>query len=82
MAPADLDVTIEGPVSTETSVSFKTASDYLKLAVGTYTISVMEAGVDSVILATSSVEITNKRHTSVISGADAGNISILNLQDD
>lgn len=80
----DVDVKIAGDDTTITlaATAYKTATDYLRVPAGSYTITVTAAG-DTTALLTSSLSAANKRQTSVILGStSAGTLALMNLADD
>lgn len=72
----------DASVSINRSLSSGAETGYLRLPVGNYQIQVIApADTTQAILATTSVSVTKNRKTSILVGADATNLSFVNLED-
>ncbi|MBD3376636.1 DUF4397 domain-containing protein [candidate division KSB1 bacterium] len=81
-APAvDLEVVGSDTSFAYEGVGYEAATPYAKIPAGTYEVMVYAAGDTNAIL-TTSVNVGNKRHSSLVVGdAEAGTLSFLNLED-
>ncbi len=78
----NLFVKIAGPDTVRLSdTAFESATNYLQLPVGNYTISVATTADTTAILASATINAVNKRQTSVILGS-ANALELVNLTDD
>lgn len=65
------------------NAAYKSASSYLELPVGNYTVTVAAASDTNTVLTSTTLSAANKRQTSVILGsASAGTLAFANLADD
>lgn len=65
------------------NAAYKSASSYLELPVGNYTVTVAAASDTNTVLASTTLNAANKRQTSIILGsASAGTLAFANLADD
>jgi hypothetical protein len=81
----DLHVKITGSGANLTlrNRTYKSATEYLHLPAGDYTISVATATDTTTVIASSALSAANKRQTSLILGSTtAGTLSLSNLADD
>jgi Domain of unknown function (DUF4397) len=80
----NLFVKIVGPSTVRLNdTAFRSATNYLPLPAGNYTISVATTADTTTVLASATLTAVNKRQTSVILGsADAGTLTLMNLTDD
>lgn len=81
-AAPNLFVKIEGPTTVRLNdAAFRSATNYLQLPAGSYTISVAAAEDTTTVLASATLNAVNKRQTSVILGSAAA-LELVNLADD
>ena len=78
-AGGDLDVTVVGADTFTVTVSYRGVSDYASVPAGSYTLTATASG-DTVAVATTTVDVSNSRSTSVIID-DVSAPSFVNLSD-